>query len=184
MTADCHQYQGTAGTDRRGFGQRGITLVELMVTLVLTTIFIAIVMNYWTDIARHVFRQQQRTTVRQAADRVAMALSAELRKSPGVVGLPWDGIAYISGATGDTIAYRMDEEGVLRRNGMPVHMGSRHIVTERFAVSLGASAENDPGSRALVSVHMAFDDTTCCTATSHIDVQVPVMESARNWSGW
>jgi type II secretory pathway pseudopilin PulG len=150
----------------------GITLLELMVALALSTLIVGMVFSVWRFVEKHTAMQRNKTLFGVEADRISRGVMSELRRTPFV--LEWDrnGIAFVSENKGDTVVYRFDGYG-LRRNDAEISPKRPGMTVSGFSVETSEAVESAGGGTALLELTFAYEDQSgnCSSMTYAVNVR-------------
>lgn len=113
--------------------KNGVTLIELCVVIVMTTILVVIIFNTWTNFNTHVVNNKRKSLLHGEIRQVANSLKLRLRRSPGILSWHQSGITYISPIKGDTITYEYYYEELLK-NDVPVPLVSQNAYISQFEI--------------------------------------------------
>ncbi|MDR0305871.1 MAG: prepilin-type N-terminal cleavage/methylation domain-containing protein [Chitinispirillales bacterium] len=103
----------------RKAGINGMTLMELMVTISISTIVFTLILSSWNYLNKHVFYQESKGIIQDETARIAQELMLKLRRTPGVLEFTYSSVKLLEHDGGDTLEYAFDGRD-LTRNGMPV----------------------------------------------------------------
>ncbi len=118
---------------RRRENNRGVTLIELMVALVMTAIIVSIIFAVWGNFGRHVIIQRRKSVLHAEIRVVLESITSQLRRSPAVLAWHSSGITYVSPNNGDTIVYEFYTDELLK-NDAPVILISQDAYISNFSV--------------------------------------------------
>lgn len=165
-------------------GAAGVTFIELLAVMMVAGIITAVILGTWQRLSWYIYRQEARGQLRADTDRIANVLSEELRRSREVLSMSDNEIVFVATKTGDTIAYRLDWDGVLMRNDTPVHIAVRDALVEEFTVE---TTDSDPFSTAgevgLVRISLQLTDTARGNSSS-ADIEVAVQLPGDPFWNW
>ena len=113
--------------------QHGITLIELIVALAMTTIIIVIIFATWDNFNRHVINQRRKSVLNGELRQISQVLKSHIRRSPAVLAWHPSGITYVSPNNGDTLVYEFYNEELLV-NDTPMPIMSQKAFVSDFAV--------------------------------------------------
>jgi prepilin-type N-terminal cleavage/methylation domain-containing protein len=102
--------------------KKGLTLLELIVTISISTIILTLVLSSWNYLNQHVSHQENKGIIRDETARVAEELMLKLRRTPGVLRFTPTSITLLSHNSNDTLEYAFDGNN-LTRNEVPVTFG-------------------------------------------------------------
>ncbi|MCL2689216.1 MAG: prepilin-type N-terminal cleavage/methylation domain-containing protein [Chitinispirillia bacterium] len=118
----------------RSVNKKGLTLLELIVTISISTIIITFVLSSWNYLNQHVSHQENKGIIRDETARVAEELMLRLRRTPGVLQFTPTSVTLLSHNSSDTLEYAFDGEN-LNQNGTPVQFGVRGASITSFHVN-------------------------------------------------
>jgi len=104
--------------------KKGLTLIELMVTISVSAIIFTLVLSSWNYLHKHVSHQENKGVIRDETARVAEELMLRLRRTPGVLQFTPTSITLLSHNSGDTLEYAFDGRD-LTRNRTPIPFNVR-----------------------------------------------------------
>ena len=114
-------------------GNSGVSIVELIMAIAMTSVIITVILSTWNNFNRHVFSQRRRSILRTEIKLISSTLTSQLRRSPGVIAYHSSGITYISPNNGDTIAYEFYTEELLK-NDKPIRFVAQNAYINEFVV--------------------------------------------------
>ncbi|MCX7726037.1 MAG: prepilin-type N-terminal cleavage/methylation domain-containing protein [Chitinispirillaceae bacterium] len=97
--------------------QKGFTLIELSVAIIITSIVVTIVYSSWTYWNRYVARTQSKTELRIECSRILRQITSQLRKAKIILFWDRNRIGFVREDNGDTIVYSYDYNGEIKYNG-------------------------------------------------------------------
>lgn len=104
--------------------KKGMTIMELMVTISISAIVLTLVLSSWNYLNKHVSRQESKALIRDETARVVEELTQRLRRTPGVLQFTPTSVTLLSHNGSDTLEYAFDGRD-LTRNGTPVPFSVR-----------------------------------------------------------
>jgi prepilin-type N-terminal cleavage/methylation domain-containing protein len=100
----------------------GLTLLELMVSISISAIVIALALSSWSYLNKHTLYQENKGTLRNETARIADEITLKLRRTPGLLTFTQNSVSLIDPSGNDTLEYAFDGMR-LTRNGAPMHFG-------------------------------------------------------------
>jgi len=97
----------------------GLTLLELMVVIFISSIVFTLVFTSWDYLNRHVLYHESRGNIRNETSRVADEIALKLRRTPGVLWYTPNSITLLEQDSGDTLEYAFDGKN-MTKNGTPI----------------------------------------------------------------
>lgn len=166
-----------------GGGRRGVTLIELTVAVILTSIVITIVYASWNHLVFYTTVQKRRGSLQNESTRITDQMITKLHKAQRVIRWSPDEILFTVSEPTDTIHYSFDGTS-LRCNDKPIPMLLPGTSIDRFTIDNLNS--NDPSSPYLFRITLRFvtkqGDTTSNDAT--VLVNKPYGEANGNDFMW
>ena len=160
--------------------KKGLTLMELMVTISISTIVITLVLSSWNYLNQHVSRQENKAIIRDETARVAEELTLRLRRTPGVLQFTSTSITLLSHNSNDTLEYVFDGRD-LTRNGTPIPFNVRGGSITSFYVN---SKTAETLEYLLLEIIVSSRDSHNNFDTSRFVVNVKNGSTASLESGW
>jgi hypothetical protein len=151
----------------------GITLVELLVSLFLSSFVIGLVFYAWVGIIKHNGRSERRAILVNETQRILGTISMDLAKSPKILYLARDEVRFVSAASGDTISYKYEGEAILK-NGARLSTISDSAFIRQFAIIKESSA-NPYAKQAMIKLSITLGNAVGDTSSlqSQVTIQVP-----------
>jgi hypothetical protein len=118
---------------RKKKGNSGVSIVELMMAIAMTSVIITVILSTWNNFNRHVFSQRRKSILRTEIKLISSTLTSQLRRSPGVIAHHPSGITYISPNNRDTIVYEFYAEELLK-NDKPIRFVAQNAYINEFVV--------------------------------------------------
>jgi prepilin-type N-terminal cleavage/methylation domain-containing protein len=100
---------------------KGMTLVELMVAMVVASIALAIVFYMWNTINKHVAVSRYKTQLETETNRLGLLIVNQIRRSPSIIQWNSNRIKMVHHNGSDTLDYYFNESGLLL-NGNKVNL--------------------------------------------------------------
>jgi type II secretory pathway pseudopilin PulG len=118
-----------------------MTLIELIVALAMSLIVMTIVFLSWNNISRHILVHKRKGELQTETQRLATALTNQIRKSPKILHWSANSITLLSGNGTDTVHYSYNGYE-LKRNGATISPSTprSRITTFEFQKEFGADA--------------------------------------------
>ncbi len=113
--------------------KNGATLIELIVAIVMMSIFVPVVYTCWTMINNHILTQQRKTALRKECGRIAETVGGDIRRSDAILNWDRNSIHLISNNYNDTVRYSFDGS-TLTRNGNAFESIIRGAKISNFAI--------------------------------------------------
>ena len=104
--------------------KKGLTLLELIVTISISAIVLTLVLSSWNYLNKHTAHQENKGIIRDETARVAEELTLRLRRTPGVLRFTPASITLLPPVSGDTLEYAFDGRD-LTLNRAPVPFNVR-----------------------------------------------------------
>jgi Tfp pilus assembly protein PilE len=114
-------------------GNSGVSIIELMMAIAMTSVIVTVVLSSWNNFTRHVFSQRRKSILRTEIKLISSTLASQLRRSPGIIAYHSSGITYISPTSEDTIAYEFNSEELLK-NDKPIRFVAQNAYISEFIV--------------------------------------------------
>lgn len=121
--------------------QKGVTLIELIVAIVITTIVVTILYNSWTYWNRYVARTQAKTELRMESKRILNQITLQIKKAKSVLFWDRDQIGFVREDRGDTVVYNYDYDGAIKCNGEKI------VLLPKSATVIDFTIENQNNNR-------------------------------------
>ncbi|MBN1577900.1 MAG: hypothetical protein JW913_15175 [Chitinispirillaceae bacterium] len=116
----------------------GVTLLDLTMAVVLTSMVVSIVYATWTQINRHTVTHQRRAALRGECSRIAETMAGQLRRAEAVIQWDRSSVSFIPSASHDTLTYSYNGE-ILEVNGQPLAL----TVAETSVSAFSLENQND-----------------------------------------
>ncbi len=151
--------------------QRGMTIVELMVAIVVSSLVLFTVFYTWNHINAHIAKSKNRTQLEKETDRIGSQIIAQIRKSSEIISWNDSRIEFINQNGTDTIVYYYTQENLLR-NGDTVRtlIPDAKIMNFRLADMNEIQSENKKST--LLDLTITIKNRASDTATTHYNVQI------------
>jgi prepilin-type N-terminal cleavage/methylation domain-containing protein len=151
----------------------GVTLIELLVALFLSSLVIGLVFYAWVGIIKHNGRSERRAILVNETRRILGTISADIGRSPKIVYLARDEVRFVSAISGDTNIYRYAGEVILK-NGVRLSTISDSGLIRHFAITK-ASSNNPQAQQILVKLDITMGNASGDTSSlqSQVTIQAP-----------
>ena len=121
----------------------GVSIVELMMAIAMTSVIITVILSTWNNFNRHVFSQRRKSILRTEIKLISSTLTSQLRRSPGVIAYHSSGITYISPNNRDTIAYEFYTEELLKNDKSIRFVAQNAYINEFIVKEVEQNIENN-----------------------------------------
>jgi len=102
--------------------KKGLTLLELIVTISISAIVLTLALSSWNYLNQHVAHQENKGIIRDETSRIAEELLLRLRRTPGVLQFTPTSVTLLSHNSSDTLEYAFNGSDLIR-NGTPMQLG-------------------------------------------------------------
>lgn len=156
--------------------KNGITLIELIVALTMTTIIIVIIFATWDNFNRHVFNQRRKSMLNGELRQISEVLKSHIRRSPSVLAWHSNGITYISPNNGDTLVYEFyNEELLLNDTPVPI-ISQKAFISDFYIEDTDQAVIIENKDLTLLSFKITLEDEFGNRVTLIFDVAAKVAE--------
>ncbi len=154
--------------------KNGITLIELIVAMAMTTIIIVIIFATWDNFNRHVFNQRRKSMLNDEIRQITEVLKSHLRRSPEVLAWHSNGITYVSPNNGDTLVYEFyDAELLLNDVSVPI-ISQKACISDFYIEEVDQMVTVENKDLTLLSVRITIEDEFDNQVTITFDVAAKV----------
>jgi len=168
---------GTGVEQRRA--TRGMTLVELVAAVTLSSLIAAMIIAAWQAIDRHIYAGSRRMMVQMEALRLGESICSRLRKSQRVLDWHANGISCIAGGGKDTVTFELGEGAVLQ-SGVAMPLAVPRARVSDFSVAVEESGQGVIGPAQLFNLTIEVDDGAGKTYRISRLILLPAPDS-RGW---
>jgi type II secretory pathway pseudopilin PulG len=161
---------------RLNYNNTGLTLIELIVAMAMTTIVIVIIFATWSNFNRRIINQRRKGMLNGEIRQISEVLKSHIRRSPAILAWHSSGITYVSPNGGDTVAYEFYNEELLL-NDVPLPLVSQKAYISNF--SIGEAEQTvivENKDLTLLSVKITIEDEFANQVTVDFDVAAKVAE--------
>lgn len=130
---------------------KGMTLVELMVAMIVASIALVIIFYMWNTINRHVAVSRYKTQLETEANRLGLLIVNQIRKSPSIIQWSSHRIAMVHHNGSDTLDYYFNDSDLLL-NGNKVNL----LVSDTRVSVFGFSDSNEIAGTQGTSLFLVF----------------------------
>jgi hypothetical protein len=168
-------------------GNAGVTLVELMVALLLSTIVIFAIFLAWSSLSRHLTVQSRRTRLETESQRIGRDIVSDIRRAPAILSIGQSSISLTSDRRSDTITYeRNSYPGELLCNGKPLTLLAPDAKVTIFSLAQesGSAFASDSGVLLTVRVGLTDDFGDSSVYSYKVSIRQPPQNTSGAIQGW
>jgi len=170
---------------RRSVGRRGVTLIELITGMVISTLILSMLILSWRLMTRQISGGRRKTMLESELSRFSRGLVGQIERSPAVINWDENGISFVHRRTLDTLSYRFYNDA-FTRNEVPVTFIVPTMRITDFTFSSEESTFGSAGTEILITlVVAAADDFDNRARFDHtIMITHPGEDPASSSDGW
>jgi len=164
---------------------RGFTLVELVIAIVMTALVVTSALYAWQSVAKHTTNERRKSILESELDAYARALVMQIRQSPRVLGYDENSISFVSAATGNACEYRFTND-TLYQDGIPVALAAQAARLNQFLVRPGDDSQLSGQKKILLLVTLRAEDTFGNSRTASLSVAIdqPPVDTLSGGGSW
>jgi prepilin-type N-terminal cleavage/methylation domain-containing protein len=151
--------------------QRGMTIVELMVAIVVSSLVLFTVFYTWNHINAHIAKSKNRTQLEKETDRIGSQIIAQIRKSSEIISWNDSRIEFVNQNGTDTIIYYYTQENLLR-NGDTVKTLIPDAKIKDFHLKNMNELQSENEKSTLLNLTLTIMNRASDTATTNYNVQI------------
>lgn len=152
--------------------RKGVTLLELIVALSMTSVVLGMIFFSWNYINKHIAVQKTRTEMNNGLNMLSQGIISGIKRSRGIIGVNEHEIELLS--DDDTVIYKFDNDRILI-NDQPLSVSDPRMKVKEFAIK---TLNNDPSAvEALLQISITVESPFHDTAGVTLNVETKMISS-------
>jgi len=162
----------------------GFTLLELAVAAMLLGLLFTIMLSVWSSLSHHMTTYRRSAALESEGQRIALAITSEIRRSQSVLSLTDNAIAFVSHRD-DTVTYSFDGSG-LYKNGRQMTITARtgRVTRCSFTKDIPGAVVEAPHILLVVELELADDFDNTFGMRTQVTAGEPLSEGDDRIRGW
>ncbi|MBN1984307.1 MAG: type II secretion system protein [Chitinivibrionales bacterium] len=170
---ELHREEDQRRLSASGLSDRGFTLLELIVVMVMTSILTGTIFFAGQGFNRHVIRQNRKAMMHHELRMLSQSMASQLRRSPAVLAWHQRGITYVSPVAKDTVVFDFSSGQFLRNDTLVPVISTFASITD-FTIESDMPSVQPPSNAALTLLRItitlsntfleSYSMTTCTAA--------------------